>query len=342
MPVKTFTVGYDIGTCNEIEPARRVANIIGTSHQELILTQDDVRERAPVLLAALDQPIADQAIIASHALAEGARPHVTVAVGGEGADELFGGYPRYRWLGRSSRLHRLLPATALRVARAAVDRVSIPGRAARLCEIFDPGPMISRHLGWVTNRRDVLSEQIYGARLRPRLASRDSWLKMSALLEPGLDGEIADIMRLDQTMWLPDDVLTKADRASMLVSLEVRAPFLERRLAEFASTIPPAVHCRGKGKALLRAALRRVLPELPATRPKTAFRVPAAEWLRGPLAAPLSDQLRAGRLYADGWFDRGAVARLVDQHQRRAHDWTSVLWPVLSLGLWMDHFLGES
>jgi asparagine synthase (glutamine-hydrolysing) len=159
---------------------------------------------------------------------------------------------------------------------------------------------------------------------------------------PGLDGDVARIMRLDQTLWLPDDVLAKADRASMLVSLEVRTPYLDRRLAEFAAMVPASVHCQGRGKSLLRGVLARVLPEIQPTRPKAAFRVPAAEWLRGSLAPLISDQLRDGSLYRDGWFDRGAVGRLAMEHQSRTQDWSAVLWHILSLGLWMDRFLRES
>ena len=184
--------------------------------------------------------------------------------------------------------------------------------------------------------------RVYGPRLYPKMARPPSWLGQMTPAAAGLDGDVAGIMRLDQTMWLPDDVLAKADRASMLVSLEVRTPYLDRRLAEFAFSIPASVHCDGWGKSLLRAVLCRVLPQAASTRPKTAFRVPAAEWLRGPLFASLSGQLRNGHLYRDGWFDRDAVARLAEEHQTRARDWSGVLWPILSLGLWMDRFVGQS
>jgi asparagine synthase (glutamine-hydrolysing) len=341
-PVKTFTVGYDVGGVNETNPARRVAEALGTNHHEIILTLDDVSARAPSVLAALDQPIADQALVASHALAEGARRAVTVAVGGEGADELFGGYPRYQWLARSLLLHQLMPGPALKGASAALDRIPLSGRTRRLRDIFSAGPSIGRHFEWVTDRRVSLRRRLYGPQLQPRMVKRQSWLDMMNPTTPGLDGDVAGIMRLDQTMWLPDDVLAKADRASMLVSLEVRTPYLDRCLAEFAATIPAAVHCSGQGKALLRATLGKVMPMMPSTQPKTAFRVPSAEWLRGPLAASLSNQLRTGRLYRDGWFDRNAVDRLTQEHQNRTRDWSSVLWPILALGLWMDRFLGES
>jgi asparagine synthase (glutamine-hydrolysing) len=341
-PVKTFTVGYDVGGVNELEPARRVAQALGTSHREFILTEDDVRTRVPAVLATLDQPIADQALVASHALAEGARREVTVAVGGEGADELFGGYPRYRWLGRSLRLHQLVPAPVLAGAAHAMERMPMPGRARRLRELFTPGPSLGRHVDWVTDRRVTLRPRLYGPRLRSSITEQASWLNLMTPNVPGLDGDVARIMRLDQTLWLPDDVLAKADRASMLVSLEVRTPYLDRRLAEFAAMVPASVHCQGRGKSLLRGVLARVLPEIQPTRPKAAFRVPAAEWLRGSLAPLISDQLRDGSLYRDGWFDRGAVGRLAMEHQSRTQDWSAVLWHILSLGLWMDRFLRES
>jgi asparagine synthase (glutamine-hydrolysing) len=342
--VKTFTVGYDVEGVDETDAARQVAARLGTVHHELVLSQEDVSVRAPAVLAALDQPIADQALVASHALAEDARREVTVAVGGEGADELFGGYPRYRWLARSARLHTIVPDIVLTAAGQALTRLPLSGRAGRLREVFEAGSTLNRHVDWVTSRRRMQRGPLYGPRLRSHVAAGDWWHEALTPTEPGLDGEVADVMRLDQTMWLPDDVLAKADRASMLVSLEVRTPYLDRRLAEFACTIPAAIHCQGRGKSLLRAALGRVAPQVAGAgaRPKTAFRVPAAAWLRGPLAATLTDQLRRGRLYREGWFDRDAVERQVEEHRRSARDWSATLWPLLALGLWMDRFLGES
>lgn len=341
-PVKTFTVGYDVGGVNEIEPARQVSAMLGTDHHESILTKADIANRVPTVLAALDQPIADEALVAAHRLAEGARHEVTVAVGGEGADELFGGYPRYRWLARSVHLHRYAPPSAIAGASALLNALPIRGRVRHLQHLCLPGPLVRRHFAWVTNHRDALRPHLYGARLQPVIKQAE--LRRDAVVSstPELDGEVAGIMRLDQSMWLPDDVLAKADRASMLVSLEVRTPYLDRKLAEFASTIPAAVHCDGQGKSLLRAVLKRVLPEVQASQRKTAFRVPSAEWLRGPLAQQLSDQVRSGALYRDGWFNRETVASLSREHQRGIRDWSSVLWPILALGLWVDRFVGES
>jgi asparagine synthase (glutamine-hydrolysing) len=333
--VKTFSVGYDLGGVSELEPARRIAQELGTDHHEIILTSDEVRRRAPAVLAALDQPIADQALIAAHALADGARRVVTVAVGGEGADELFGGYPRYRWLERSIQIHRQVPESLLTGARTVLNGLPLPGRARHLRELLIAGSSIDRHIEWVTEHRQSLRRRLYGSRLQPTVTAQPSGLDLMTPAVPGLDGEVAGIMQLDQTSWLPDDVLAKADRASMLVSLEVRTPFLMRELAEFAATVPAAIHYDGSGKSLLRAVLKCVVPTVPS-RAKTAFRVPSAEWLRGPLSGVIEEQLHDSRLYSDGWFDRVAVQRMASEHHSWTRDWSWVLWPLMTLGLWMD------
>lgn len=143
-------------------------------------------------------------------------------------------------------------------------------------------------------------------------------------------------MRLDQQHWLPGDVLAKADRASMQASLELRTPYLQRELVEFAAAIPPSTHVRGGGKILLRRLLERVLPQAAHERRKVAFRTPTAEWLRGPLAPSIEDQLKNGRLYEDGWFDRVETRRIVDEHLTGRADWTKVIWPAFVLGAWLD------
>jgi asparagine synthase (glutamine-hydrolysing) len=145
-----------------------------------------------------------------------------------------------------------------------------------------------------------------------------------------------EFMWLDQRHWLPDDVLVKADRSSMLASLELRTPFLHRELAELAAAVPPAFHLNGGGKALLRATLSELAGGKLTSRPKTAFRAPIAEWLRGPLAAPLEQQIRQGAVFAEGWLDRRKVSFLFARHTEAAADHSGELWPILCLGLWLD------
>jgi asparagine synthase (glutamine-hydrolysing) len=154
--------------------------------------------------------------------------------------------------------------------------------------------------------------------------------------EPGLE----DMMLLDQRHWLPYDVLAKADRASMLASLEIRTPYLHREIAEFAASVPARLHTQGQGKALLRALLERTAPRANHRRSKVAFRAPTAEWLRGCLAPLMSDQLTRGAAFEEGWFSREGVGRLAREHAA-GRDHSHVLWPVLAFGLWLDRFHGN-
>lgn len=339
-PIKTFTVGYDVGEVSEAAQARATAEEIGSEHHELTLELGEVAAHVPAVLGALDQPLADQSLPAFHAIAEFARREVTVAVGGEGADELFGGYPRYRWLARSEAIGRRLPAPLGAVAARGLERALPSGRAARLADVVRPGEAMLRHLDWVAAERLATRASLYGPRL-DAVASRSELAADLARGLPEVETVEGRFMLLDQLHWLPGDVLAKADRASMLVSLEVRTPYLDYALAEFAATISPEAHTRGGGKALLRRLLADLLPETSLRRPKTAFRVPVAAWLRGPLAATMRDQVRNGSACEEGWIDRAAASTLLDRHLGGESDQSEVLWPLLAFGLWLDRLRGR-
>ena len=148
-------------------------------------------------------------------------------------------------------------------------------------------------------------------------------------------------MRFDLSYWLPDDVLAKADRATMRTSLEMRTPYLSRQLAEFAASIPADVHVGRTGKRLLRALADRRFPGLGRQRPKQAFRVPSDAWLRGPLREVMRTQLAEGSLYREEWFDARAVGRAYDDHLG-GRDRSAQLWPILALGLWLDRLRGRN
>ena len=340
--LQTFTVGYDVGSVSETAQARRTATYLDSEHHEVTLTEQQVAERAPALLAGLDQPLADRALLPLNVLSEFARPRVTVALGGEGADELFGGYPRYRWLERSRRAESALPSAAARslgtLWRGGADRV---GRGQLLARRLAPAPLLERNLDWVTSERRGHRRALYG----PRLAGVGEERVLADLSaragEPHDGSPVRWLMHLDQVDYLPDDVLFKTDRAGMLASLEIRTVFLNRELADFAASLDTAVHLAGGGKAIVRAMLPAGVIEAPRVGGyrKTAFRVPAADWLRGPLAPVLDRQLEHGVLYSEGYFDREAAGALVREH-RHGHDHSDQLWPLLSLGLWVDRFCG--
>ncbi|MDQ6674465.1 MAG: asparagine synthase (glutamine-hydrolyzing) [Chloroflexota bacterium] len=330
--LQTFTVGYETGQVNnETTQARLAAQAIGADHHEVVVSDADVAVRLPRLFRAIDQPIADQALVAAHAVSECARLHVTVAVDGKGADEVFGGYPKYRWVRRAERL----------TAVAATAVLPLPRRLGRVHDLLLSRTLMRRQLDWVDGGRHQARDLLYGPRMRSRLAAPPLWAPLERQLSDQMDHNAGSaLMELDQRQWLPDGVLANADRASMLVSLEVRTPFLERRLVEFAATVPMTLHRRDGGNFLVRSVLRRVLP-MAARRNKTAFRVPAAEWLRGPLAPLLHDQLRHGLIFEEGWFDRAAASRIAGEHQAGRRDCSAILWPVLAVGLWLDRLRGR-
>jgi asparagine synthase (glutamine-hydrolysing) len=332
--LKTFTVDYDVGNVGERAAAQAAAAAVGAEHHELIFTTSDVRDRVPGMLAGLDQPIADPAFAPLRALSEFARGEVTVAVGGEGADELFGGYPRYRWLARMARMPGVVPTRIPALAAGRLGRLPRMQRVGRLSDALAPGTTFDRHLGWVTSNRAGIREELYGPRLRAALTRVVAPDEALGLDLAGRD-VLGSLMRLDQTHWLPGDVLAKADRASMGASLELRTPYLSRELAEFAATVPAAVHVREGGKFLLRRILQRVLPSFVAPRAKLAFRTPLGEWLRGPLRPVLAGQLEQSSLYRDGWFEKQAVANLVAGHAEGRDDLGATLWPLFVLGCWL-------
>lgn len=341
--LKTFTIGYDVGAVNETAQARHTADFLGSEHHELTLTQEQVAERTPALLAEIDQPLGDRALIPLNALSEFARPRVTVALGGEGADELFGGYPRYRWLERGAHLRAALGEPGSAAIAGLLRGVGRSGRGKRIAQRLGEEPMLERNLDWVTAERRRARQALYG----PRLAGVGDERVLGDLARRA--GELDErapvrwLMHLDQVDYLPDDVLFKTDRAGMLASLEIRTVFLNRELSEFAASVDTAVHLGGGGKALVRAMLPEgiIAPRRFGGYRKTAFRVPAADWLRGPLAPVMQAQLEGGVLYEEGYFDREAVAGLVREHMALGADHSDRLWPLLALGLWVDRFCGR-
>jgi asparagine synthase (glutamine-hydrolysing) len=338
-PIKTFTVGFDTWPASEIVNARLTAQELGTEHHELVLTEDELLGRVPPLLSGMDQPLADPGLVLLHATAEHASREVTVAVGDEGADEVFGGYSRYRWLWRSEWLSRALPSPLA----AGLSQLAARGRhrrAGRLADILRPGEVLERHLDWVTGRRSALRSRLYG----PALQAIQT--RFTGDLEGRLNGTSAGqvirrLMVLDQVHRLPDAGLVKADRSGMRVSLEVRTPYLNRELAEFAATVPDRVHVQDGGKALLRRLLAEVAPSAAARCSKTRYEVPTADWLRGPLAPLLDHQVADGSAFAEGWFDRREAAALVAEHRAGAQDASSAIWPLLTFGLWLDRIRGR-
>ena len=346
-PVKSFSIGFDSEDHDEARYARRVARHLGTDHTELCVTPDRARGLLPRLAAWFDEPFGDASKIPTFLVSELARRQVTVALSGDGGDELFAGYDRYfrapaqwRLVGRWPRPARAALAALLRAPSASAwNRLfraaprgwrprSAAARAETLADLLDIEGPDGFFLSWVTLWRP--DGVVLGGRA-PRDVLGDPTVRDDV-------PELTDRMRfLDSVTYLPDDVLTKVDRASMAVGLEARVPLLDHRIVEFAWRLPSALTVRGGvGKWLLRQVLHRYVPRRLVDRPKKGFGVPIDDWLRGPLRAWAEDLLDANRLRRAGYFEPGPIRDAWREHLSGVRDRPHGLWTILMFESWRD------
>lgn len=338
--LRTFTVAYDAESIDETQAARETATLLGSEHHDWTLTADDVASRTHKVLSALAQPNADPALIALNAISEFARQHVTVVLGGEGADEMFGGYPRYRWIARAERVAGVVPAPVARIGARAL-RSPRNHSADRLADVLSPAHTIPRQIEWVGTGIRVMRDRLYGLALMDRLEGDSALADAESVVRGSLeDPPEAQLMLLDQQRYLTDDVLAKADRATMQASLEMRSPYLSRDLVELSAAVPAAMHISHGGKAILRAIARDMPQVGRARRRKAAFVVPLAEWLRGPLAPLVRDVACDGRLVRHGWINGRELRNLVEVNQAGTRDVSQALWTVLVAELSLGVALG--
>jgi asparagine synthase (glutamine-hydrolysing) len=298
-PVLTFTIGFDQPGLNEAEHARAVALHLGTEHTELYLRAEQARDVIPLLPTMYDEPFADSSQIPTFLVSQMARRNVTVALSGDGGDEMFGGYARYAEARRLWGGFSRVPST-LRSA-AGIALAPLAARTGRL----DLTSQLLRQPTALGAYELLMSQWTRPSRLV--LGGREpQWRRLSAASVPeGLELQ-EQMMYLDALNYLPDDILTKVDRAAMAVSLETRAPLLDHRVAELAWRLPFNAKVRGSAtKWVLREIVYRHVPRTLVDRPKAGFAVPLAEWIRGPLrdwARALTDpaRLARGRLFEPG------------------------------------------
>ncbi len=351
-PVKTFTVGFHEARYNEATHAKAVAQHLGTDHTELYVTPVEAQAVIPRLPHLYDEPFADSSQIPTFLVAQLARRHVTVALSGDGGDELFGGYNRYfwasriwRWLGPTPHtlrkglaygLTRLSPSAWNKVFSAVAFLLPARLRYGNL------GDKLHKLAGLLqaASAEDVyyflVSQWKHPERLvfgssEPAtvLTERQQW--------PRLKDFESRMMYLDQRSYLPDDILVKVDRAAMGVSLETRVPLLDHRLVEFAWRVPPAMKIRaGQGKWLLRQVLYRYVPRDLVERPKMGFGVPIDAWLRGPLREWAEDLLAEDRLRREGYLDSSPIRKKWQEHLSGHRNWVYPLWTVLMFQAWLD------
>ena len=346
--VKTFSIGFEEAEYNEAGHAKAVAQHFGTDHHEQYLRVSQARDVIPLLPAMYDEPFADSSQIPTYLVSKFARGEVTVALSGDGGDELFGGYNRYFAAARFWRQLNRLPGPARKAAGAALAQVP-PQVWNRGAGLFSAGRRpghfgtkvqnalrTMRHAEDLSDVFHVFVDAWAGQR-SPVIAagSDDPSVKFDFDAGSAAAPDVVRLMYCDAVSYLPDDILCKVDRASMAVSLETRVPFLDHRVAAVAARVPIGMKLRGgEGKWLLKQLLYKHAPPALFDRPKAGFAIPVGEWLRGPLREWGEDLLSESRLRGEGYFDPAIVRRRWDEHQQGRRDASLALWPLLMFQAW--------
>jgi len=323
--VRTFTIGFAEDGFDESGFARAIAAHLGTDHTELVLSAQDALAIIPGLPDIYDEPFADSSQIPTILVSRLAREQVTVALGGDGGDELFGGYSRYA---TTERLNRI-PRSLAHVAGAAFKATGRTRRHSLATSVGRGDWDIVRRLLSANPDADRL---VLGADPdASQRAFRADWDRTA-----GLGDLTARSMALDTMRYLPDDILHKVDRAAMSVALETRVPLLDHRLVELAWRLPMRSKVRdGKGKWILRELLARDVPRELFERPKAGFGIPVGQWLAGPLRPWAEDLLSPSTLRADGLLDVIETRRIWDDHTSSRWDAGFALWPILMFQAWL-------
>lgn len=331
-PVRTFSIGFEDPRYNEAQHAAAVAAHLGTDHSEHYVSDRDALDLVPALARVYDEPFADSSQIPTMLVTRMARQHVTVALSGDGGDELFAGYSRYfraaAWWQRRERVPRTLrrpAATLLRAVAAALPAGSLRAAQEKLANVLSAPHAGRFYREFVTYWKDP-AEAVVGAQL-----------PADTFDEPAPDNILAAMTLLDVRTYLPDDILVKVDRAAMAASLETRVPMLDHHVYAFARRLPRHYLVRdGQGKWLLRQLLYRHVPRELVDRPKKGFSVPLAQWLRGPLREWAHALLDPARLRSEGLFHEAAVQRKWQEHLSGRRDWSTHLWSILMVQAWLE------
>jgi asparagine synthase (glutamine-hydrolysing) len=321
IPVRTFTVGFDVPAVDESKHAAAVAKVLGTDHTVEYLTERDALDLIPSIPWMYGEPFADSSALPTHLVARTARRHVTVSLSGDGGDEALGGYHRYQHLAIASLVAG--PRSVARVFQPALSR--LPGKFGRAAALLSMPPKdIYRRFVSIFGPADVRA--LTGS--TPRLDEYERAWEAASRQPVRQRAMLADMLT-----YLPEAILVKVDRAAMATSLETRAPILDHRVLEFALKLPPHLL---REKRLLKQLVYRRVPRAIMDRPKMGFGVPLSRWFRGELKPLVLDTLTPDRLRAAGIQDIALVRRIVDQHMTGQAEHPARIWAVLVLVMWSD------
>jgi asparagine synthase (glutamine-hydrolysing) len=348
-PIRTFSIGFNESAYDEAAHAERVAAYLGTAHTELYVTPAEALAIIPNLPQIYDEPFADSSQVPTFLVSEMTRQHVTVALSGDGGDEVFAGYNRYGQGFALARLIRTLPRPLRQALAGAMTAVTpdawdyvalaVPSRVRphlvgdkihKLAGVL-PEDSVGYYRHLITQWPEASSlvegaaapnESLYDSKCKERFTDDVSWMQY-----------------LDTLTYLPDDILTKVDRASMAVALEVRVPLLDHRVVELSWRLPQRFKQRGGvGKWLLRQIAYKYVPRELLDRPKMGFGVPIDQWLKGPLKSWAEDLLNPSSLRAAGLLKAKPIAEKWAEHQSGARNWQHFLWNVLMFQAWRERW----
>lgn len=350
-PVRTYTIGFAEAGYDETAHAKAVAQQLGTLHHEHYVSVDEARDVIPLLPAMYDEPFADSSQIPTYLVSKFARREVTVALTGDGGDELFGGYNRHFLAPRMWNQVERVPSVIRRLGGSALSR--IPSQAWQTASNFLPGsrqPNLGakiqkglRVASAVHRFDDVYESFLDEWRFEPSpVVGASGGGGTFDLGLPPTAGDAERMMYCDAVSYLPDDILCKVDRASMAVSLETRVPFLDHRVAELAARIPLSMKIKGStGKHILRQLLYREAPRSLFERPKAGFAVPVGEWIKGPLRPWAEELLDPSKMASEGWFNTQVVQRRWRDHLSGRRESTPAIWAILMFQAWLRNTKDE-
>lgn len=344
--VKTFSIGFEEDSFDESKYARKVAKHLDTEHYEDKLSATTAGDLISDIGKWLDEPMSDGSLIPTFLLAQFVRKHVTVALGGDGGDELFAGYPMY-YAHTLAAKYNAIPAfvrsgliePVVNALPVSTSNMSFDYKAKRFVRSAKNDP-ITRHHGWFGSFAVEQHEKLFTKDVLAQTEA-DIYRGVRELVDASdAKNAIEKAQYADINYYLAEDILTKVDRAAMAVSLETRAPFLDPRVGQFATSIPVEYKLKGKsGKVILKEAMKGLLPHDILHRPKKGFGIPIAEWLKGRLNSLMHDMLSPERINKQGLFNVDYVQKLMKEHEAGTASHHKELWTLLVFQLWFDNFL---
>ena len=343
--VNTFSMGFADGSYNELPHARRVAETFRTHHREGIV-KPNIAELFDRLIVHLDEPFADVSLFPTYLVSEIARSQVTVALSGDGGDELFAGYDTYDADRLARRLSAVVPAASALAGLASLfppseKKKGLVNKLRRFTSGLADAPPEIEHYRWMTYLNSAAKQRLYTPALRQALAGADAYRPVrDALRSSGTDDILNRQLYTDLSIYLADDILVKVDRMSMATSLETRAPFLDVDVMELAFSMPGHLKLRGgERKYVLKRAMTGTLPPAILHRSKEGFSIPMKNWLKRDLAPLMHDLLSPERVSRRGWLEPGAVTARIDEHLAGRENHAHVLFGLMVLERWAQAFI---